>query len=169
MKKILIVSGLVIITVAGFLLVSSNKPSEKAKILPVPTAKLQELVDIKASFSIYTNGALRIFTDPRYHNLSSEVYIHPSKPNVVNVKKEGITWGDFFKTLPMKLEKGCLVTGTGQTYCNNEKYSLKFYINGIENSSALEETISNRDKLLVSYGLKNDPALNSQVSQIPDL
>ena len=86
-----------------------------------------------------------------YHNLSSNVYISAADPSQVHVKRKGTTWADFFATLPMKLSKDCLVTGTKQTFCTNDSYKLKFFINDKENPNALDEEIKEGDIFKVLY------------------
>ena len=122
--------------------------------LPDELSKLedsQKEANIAAAFEIYTNGAKRIFTDPKYHNLSADVYITAQDPSIIYVKKEAITWDDFFKTLPMNLSKDCLVTGTKQTFCTGENGILRFYINGAENRDTLDLVIQNQDNLTVKF------------------
>jgi len=104
-----------------------------------------------AEFTITTNGTQRIFTDKKYHNLSTDVYIESENPSVLQVKKPGITWSDFFATLPMSLTKDCLVTGTGQIFCANDTSELKFWLNGEEFPDALEQRIQPEDSLRVEY------------------
>jgi hypothetical protein len=116
---------------------------------PVPS--VEPNIEVTATFKIITNGTTRIFSDPRYHNLSKDVYITLQNPNTIVVKKTDIKWSDFFKTLPMSLDKNCLVTGTKQTFCTNENGKLYFYINNIENPNALDNPIRNNDFLLVEY------------------
>ena len=125
---------------------------------PTPTTfeisptKTEEKVDITASFEIYTNTTKRVFSASMYHNLSQDVYITADNPSIVHVKRAGITWHDFFATLPMQLSKECLVTGTKQTFCTGQEGSLRFYINDIENPNALDEIINEGDSLRVTYG-----------------
>lgn len=61
-----------------------------------PSTTLQ-IVDKQASFAIFTHGTFRVFTATMYHNLSKEVYIEASNPNIVLVRKTGVTWNDFFQ------------------------------------------------------------------------
>ena len=63
-------------------------------------SKTSQIVNKKASFAIFTNGTFRLFTAAMYHNLSEDVFIQADNPNIVHVKKTGITWDVFFKTLP---------------------------------------------------------------------
>jgi hypothetical protein len=108
-------------------------------------------IDIKATFEIYTLGTKRVFTSNMYHNLDNDVYISSDDPSVVHVKRSGTTWADFFETLPMELTKDCLTTGTSQTFCTNDDYELKFFINDNQNPNALDEEINNDDELTVLY------------------
>lgn len=147
---------LIIVCVIGLIiyLKQSQKYTLQTNIQSSPTPVLINTptpANFTASFEIYTLGTKRIFTDTKYHALSSDVYITAENPSVIYVKKEGVRWFDFFETLPMKLEKDCIVTGTMQTFCTNEKHKLKFYINGYEDPSALEKTINSFDNLKVVY------------------
>ena len=109
-------------------------------------------VDKQASFDIFTNGTFRVFTASMYHNLSEDVYIQADNPNLVHVKKAGITWNDFFKTLPFSLTKDCLITGSRETFCSTQTKKLKFTLNGENTPNALDLEIKQNDKLVVSYG-----------------
>lgn len=161
---LIIVIGIILGAFANpFVQVDSKIPNS---IPPSPTSKL---VNYKASFAIFTNGTFRIFTDPKYHNLSPEVFLETPHVNVINVKKDGVTYQDFFNTLPMKLDKNCLITGTNQTFCTGEKNKLRFFINGEEDPNALEKVISEGDKLLVTFGDLTDAQIESQNQKIPNL
>ncbi len=155
------VATLFIATIIGATVVFFfNRPIEKTKTPSIQQSTTsatdtRQGVDIQASFAIFTNGTKRIFTDSKYHNRSPDVYIESENPDVVKVKKTGSTWDDFFKTLPMKLDKQCLTTGTGQVFCSNNNVTLKFYLNGQLDQDALNKVITNGDKLLVSYGTED--------------
>lgn len=151
-------SWLAIIAICFIILgaVSVNIFLKPNKDILTPTLESQtkttpKLVDITAQFEIYTNGTKRIFTDPKYHKQSSEVYIELSDPSLIHVKKAGISWANFFDTLPMKLTDKCLTTGTGQVFCTNETSKLKFYINSVEQPNALNQIINQDDMLIVKY------------------
>lgn len=147
---------IVLITLGGSFLYFSKDENmsniEIPKATSSPTTQTDS-VEITAKFRIVTNGTTRVFSDKKYHNQSLDVYIDPENTTFVVVKKSGTTWSDFFKTLPspMKVEKDCLTTGTGQTFCTNEKQKLVFKLNDIEDSEALTKEIKNLDYLLVEY------------------
>ena len=151
MRNILLV--VVVIVFGIFLVAFTNKGQTETTQVKGPEDTPSNVVfqEYKAEFEIITNGTARIFTDPKYHSLSPNVYIEKENPNAVIVKTENIKWSDFFATLPMKLDKNCLTTGTGQTFCTGNGKYLKFFINGIENPTALDETIKNNDSLQITF------------------
>ena len=158
--KVIALIILVLIGLASFIFYNNsiNKTSEQ-----VP--KAEERVDYKASFIIFTNGTLRDFSEPKYHNRSEDVYITSENPTEVIVKRKGITWQDFSNTLPtpMKLTKDCLTTGTDQAFCSNEKGSLKFYLNGKREDDFLLKEIKNGDKTLITYGSESEEQVQMQL------
>lgn len=145
--------GMYFFSTQGSKILTKTKPSEFSTTpLGSPTNSPSPEVDYSAGFAIITNGTVRIFSAPMYHNLSDEVFIQADNPNVVHIKKTGVTWNDFFDTLPLKLTKECLITGTKQTFCTNTDTKLRFSLNGIENTNALDTQIEAGDQLLVTFG-----------------
>jgi len=169
---------LIIFLVLGFLIVvsviffSREKPERSGDprtITPIsksPSIKTEK-TDHAASFAIFTNGTFRVFTASMYHNLSQDVFIEANNPNIVNVKKSDTTWNDFFATLPFKLDKNCLTTGTGQTFCTGSGGSLRFYLNGKEDANSLDKKIVEGDQLLISYGSETEDQIKLQQQKIP--
>jgi hypothetical protein len=125
-----------------------SSPTIPAVTTPAPTAAPTEY---EASFEIYTNGTKRIFTDPKYHQQSPDAYLTLENPGTIYVKKAGITWDAFFKTLPFSVTSDCLITGTKQTFCSNTTSKLRFYINGTEMPDALGQEIKAGDMLKITY------------------
>lgn len=169
MKKIVlaVVTVVVVLLLIIFNPFSTNKQSNPEIAFSPHPSPPREQITKRASFAIFTNGTFRIFTDPKYHHLSSDVYLRPEEPNVIYVKKLGVTWDDFFKTLPMSLTPDCLTTGTGQTFCSSSTQQLKFYLNGQPDQAALEKVIEDSDSLLVSYGSQTPSEIAKQLQQIP--
>lgn len=122
---------------------------EIGNLTPDPSVKSP----FTASFEIYTLGTKRDFSDKKYHNASIDAYIEDAFPNNVIVNKDGITWQEFFATLPVpfKITSECLYTGTGQTFCNSETATLYFFLNDSEEPKALRKPISANDSLIIRY------------------
>lgn len=123
----------------------------------------------QAAFAIFTNGTFRVFTQAMYHNRSTGVFIEAPNPNIVQVNKDGITWGDFFNTLPFKLTSQCLTTGTGETFCEGKNGRLRFYLNGFKTDNLLDLLINPGDQALITFGNENDAQIQNQILQIPQI
>ncbi|MBI2594487.1 hypothetical protein HYW39_02195 [Candidatus Curtissbacteria bacterium] len=150
-KLILGITSLILISLA--VLVTSkfqNKETTAPNFEFTPLVQDQE-VDIKATFTIITNGITRNFNAKMYQNLSTDVYIEASNPTIVYVKKKGATWDDFFTTLPMTLTKDCLTTGTKETFCTGQGGTLRFYLNDNEDKDLLDGEIKDADKVLIQF------------------
>ena len=133
----------------------TTAPSTSASATPVTLELGDEPslqpTDFTARFEIFTNGTKRIFTDAKYHNQSNDVYIEKLNPQLIFIKQAGVTWSDFFSTLPFSITKDCLVTGTKQTFCTTETKKLYFYLNDQENPDVLDTIIAPNDSLRVEY------------------
>lgn len=144
---------------------SPTNPEPSPTPLPTNSPEFVERNDL-AGFGIYTHGTFRVFTNPRYHNKSEDIYITKDNPYVINIKKPGATWGDFFKTLPMNLTSDCLTAGTGEKFCNGEKGTLKFYVNGERVDNFLERKIEDGDRALISFGKEADEQIEKQMEAV---
>ena len=152
--RALIISAVIIILLLLFgLIVFNNSQSSKiSNPVPTPTPTfLDEKINLKASFTIITGNIIRSFKAEKYHNQSSDVYIQSDDPTTIHVKKAGVTYDDFFKTLPMKLTSDCLVAGDGETLCSGSSGTLKFYLNDTETPDLLEKQIKEGDKALIKF------------------
>lgn len=168
MSKILILAAVIFVAfILGYIFYSNTATMTDSTVstnnsLAQNTPTLA--TEIEAYFAIFTNGTFRIFTSPMYHNLSPDAYIEANNPHTVHVKKAGITWGDFFSTLPFELRSDCLTTGTGQTFCTGDNGTLKFYINGVQDDDALSAEIKDGDKLLVTFGTESEEEIRQQLN-----
>ena len=176
MNKTVIIGIILLITVLlGLTFVSNKQKESKAPLLeqvqqqPTSISEQTLAVDKQASFAIFTNGTFRVFTASMYHRLSPDVYIEASNPNIVKVKKAGVTWNDFFQTLPFSLTKNCLTTGTKETFCTNQNKTLKFYVNGVKTNKLLDKVINDGDKALVSYGEDSERQIQEQIDKLSKL
>ena len=158
MKRLLfLVIAAFVIVFAGLVLLSGDEvrqqevPRDKAAESELQATPLPTMTEYTAEFEINTLGTKRTFTNSRYHDLSEDVYIPAENPDIVVVKDFNATWAELFDSLPMSLNKECLITGTNQTFCTNETNQLRFYIKDIEDENALDRKIKEGDVLRVVY------------------
>ncbi|MFZ5424878.1 MAG: hypothetical protein ACOZAO_03680 [Patescibacteria group bacterium] len=110
---------------------------EEAEVIPQDAQNYP----YKATFTIYTNGLERTFSNAMYLNQNDVVYIDSVNSKEVIVTEPNVTWQMFFDTLPFSLKKDCLVTGLGETFCNGDGGNLIFILNSKETPNALELAI----------------------------
>jgi len=175
-----LVHGVVVITLFAVSYYIVTNSGRKTTVISVPkesieaesmrpesrSSSMPQIVDNQASFAIFTNGTFRVFTATMYHNLSPDVFIEANNPHLIQIKKDGLTWNDFFSTLPLKLTRDCLTTGTGQTFCSGSKDTLKFYINATRYEDALNNKINQSDKLLITYGNETEEQIQKQLDKL---
>lgn len=141
---------LIVLGFGGYYFWDSTKQNQPVKVnTSASTAPVS--YDKTATFSVETNGITRNFSDPKYHNQSSDVYIDASNPNLIHIRKEGITWGEFFNSLPMELSRECLITGDGEKFCDVKDGTLKLYLNGSEDPNFLQKEIIHDDHVIVRF------------------
>ena len=75
--------------------------------------------------------------------------------------------GVFFMSLGMSLNKECLVIPDAEKYCTDAKNTLKFFVNGTRNDQFDAYVFNDKDKLLVSYGPKDEDTA-SQLQSVTD-
>lgn len=165
---------ILVVLLASIYLVLFNTPTQESEPDQNQLPTQQQFKPFTASFFIITNTTERNFSAPMYHNLSEEVYITQENPQTIYVQKSRITWKDFFSTLPMGLSSSCLITGTGQTFCDGDPISsvsaqtnrLSFILNGKNVPQVLEQEIQPNDVLLISYGSLSNKELEEQHADI---
>ena len=176
MKKTVTIGIIIFFVILfGFIFISNRREEPRSPLLdetqqqPASVSTQNQAVDKQAYFAIFTNGTFRIFTAAMYHNLSKDAYIEASNPNIIKVKKDDVTWNDFFSTMPFKLTDECLTTGTGQTFCTGNGGTLRFYLNGEKKEHVLDRIIKNRDALLVTFGNESEEAIKKQLRKVYNL
>ncbi len=146
--------GLVIIAIFFFVFLKTQKtnldnPTPKPILNSEQPTSINQ--NIQAEFTIITGNITRNFSNPKYHHQSADVYIEKENPHIIHVKKNNITWQDFFNTLPMNLTNQCLLTGDGEKLCDGESGKLEFFLNGKNTPSLLNQIIKSQDKALIIY------------------
>ena len=97
-------------------------------------------------------------------------YIHfeGNDGNTIHRHADNVTLGFLFETLDMELTDECLTIPDGRYFCNEEadRFSLKFFVNGQKVDSLSEYVLSNKDRILISYGFEDDDQVDSQLDEL---
>lgn len=136
-----------------------------------PEAKIGRLGSqhIHADWKIYINGdpfdlsAVSHMQRMREDNsVSSFIHVDSGSPppektgDLLHMHATGVPLSLFFESIGMKLTKDCLEISSTEKYCNDNKNTLKFYVNEKQNDLYEGYVFSDLDKILVSYGPKNE-------------
>lgn len=161
---------IVLLSVSLFPLSLESKKSVPARsnsgsLKEEPESNLPVNEPVAATFLIYLHGLPKELKNADFFNQSSRVFISTANPRVVQVKTLGVTWDDFFETLPMTFSKECLVSEVNQEFCTYNDLKLYYYLNGKEEEDIFSKEIKNGDKLLVTYGDLTKAEINYQLSQ----
>ena len=116
-----------------------------------------------ADFAVYINNERINFALPGYMLKSDYVHLENMGGDKIHKHATGVTLGYFFKTIGVEISSEC-ITIEKKEFCNSNEKSLRFYINGIKDDSALEHEIRDGDVYIISYGTAEEAF--EQLSQI---
>lgn len=174
--KLVSIILVVAVLLGGFLFWQNYQKQNLAENVGTVTQNLEispspKPIHIHAAFLVFSNSTYRPFTNPKYHERRTEVHLNASNPRVIHIHAGGITWRDFFDSMPspMKVSADCLIAGTGEKFCNQGNKILKFYLKGErKDASILSREIKDGDRFLMSYGAENEEQIQKQIEQVPD-
>lgn len=106
------------------------------------------------------------FSAPAYQIKSSWIHFEGNDGTTVHKHATGVTLGYLFETLGLGLDDQCYEFQDGRSFCTNEDYSLKFFINGEQVDSIIEYEIQEDDKILISYGAETAEEIESQLLEL---
>ena len=131
---------------------------------------------------------VRIFGDkfdfavPSYQIKNSWIHFEDSDGSTIHRHSSGVTLGFLFDTLnivvgwesigynePFDSSKPvdpCFIFPDGRQFCNNEDYSLKFYINHELVKDIYNYVIEEGDRILITYGSETPEQIEEQLREL---
>ena len=106
------------------------------------------------------------FSAPAYQIKSAWIHFEGNDGTTIHKHATGVTLGYLFETLGLGLDDQCFEFHDGRSFCTNEDYSLKFFINGEEVNDIRSYEPSDDDKVLISYGAETPEELESQLLEL---
>lgn len=106
------------------------------------------------------------FSAPAYQIQASWIHFEAGDGTTIHKHATGVTLGYLFESLRLGLDDQCFVLRDGQSFCTNEDYSLKFFINEEQVSDIREYEIMEGDKILISYGAESSQEIESQLLEL---
>lgn len=130
-----------------------------------------------ADFAVFIDGNRIDFSQEKYMSTDTDpkhpfTHVHDGNGNVMHRHKPGVTIGEFFASLNIKLTPDCFTLDTGEQYCTENSKSWKMFVNGQEVPLSPAFEFQDLDQILLTYGsgdtqkqlrqLSNDACLYSQ-------
>jgi len=106
------------------------------------------------------------FSAPAYQIKSSWIHFEGRDGSTVHKHATGVTLGYLFETLALGLDDQCFVFQDGRSFCTNEDYSLKFFVNDKQTSDIRDLEITEDDRILITYGAETPEEIESQLLEL---
>ena len=115
---------------------------------------------------------VRIFGDkfdfniPRYQNISYWMNFEAPYDDIIHIHSDRDTIGFLYETLNFKIDDQCFIFPDGRDFCTDKKYSLKYFVNGIQVPGISDYDVIDGDRILISYGPETKEELNLQLEEL---
>jgi len=123
----------------------------------------------------HTSILVRIFGDkfdfssPAFQIKSSWIHFEGQDGDTIHRHSTGVTLGYLFGTLGLTVNDECFVFPDGRQFCNNDDYSLKFFINHQQVPDIAGYVGNENDRVLISYGNESPEEIDAQLLELDNL
>ncbi len=159
-EYIITLMGIFLFVVIGIVYFSQNNGITRNAVA------IDKIVHEHADFKVYINGEFLDFAKEKYMIKAKEVHIEDMNGIKIHKHTSGITLEYFFKTLGFEFNKECFVLDGGESYCNENNKTIKFYVNGKRNHKYGDYKIKDGDKYLISYGNETEEEIQKQLESV---
>ncbi|MEW6043593.1 MAG: protein-disulfide isomerase [Thermoproteota archaeon] len=122
-----------------------------------------------ASILVRIHGDKFDFSLPPYQVKSPYIHFEGEDGNTIHRHASNVPLGFLFESIQIGLTDECFIfpDQTPQhTFCTDENYSLKFYVNHEKVDSIVDYVIEEDDRILISYGNQNQTQIDEQLREL---
>jgi len=131
---------------------------------PTPSISSGAGYHVHANIKVIVNGKAIDFSQDKYQSKegkerSEYIHFHDNVGDVIHIHKSGMTLGDLFTSIGMKLTSTCLTDDLKNEYCKKDASPgafLSMWVNGRENTSFDTYMPNDLDRILISYDSTGD-------------
>jgi len=106
------------------------------------------------------------FSGPAFQIKSPWIHFEGRDGSTIHKHATGVTLGFLFDSLRIGLDDQCYVFPDGKSYCTNEDYTLKFFINEEQVSDIVDYEVSEGDKVLIIFGAETPEEIDGYLLQL---
>ena len=121
---------------------------------------------IHASLLVSIFGDKFDFSTPNYQVKTPWIHFENQDGDTIHRHSTGVELEFLFNSMSVGVDENCFVFPDGRQFCNNEDYSIKFYINDQLVKDIRQYVIQEDDRILISYGNEDQLAIEKQLAEL---
>ena len=121
---------------------------------------------IHASLLVSVFGDKFDFSTPNYQVKTPWIHFENQDGDTIHRHSTGVELEFLFNSMSVGVDENCFVFPDGRQFCNNEDYSIKFYINDQLVKDIRQHVIQEDDRILISYGNEDQLAIEKQLAEL---
>ena len=121
---------------------------------------------IHASMLVNIFGDKFDFSTPNYQVKTSWIHFENQDGDTIHRHSTGVELEFLFNSMSIALDDKCFGFPDGRQFCNNDDYSLKFYINQQKVEDIRKYIVQDDDRILITYGNEDQLAIDKQLSEL---
>ena len=121
---------------------------------------------IHASLLVNIFGDKFDFSTPNYQVKTSWIHFENQDGDTIHRHSTGVELEFLFNSMSIALDDKCFGFPDGRQFCNNDDYSLKFYINQQKVEDIQKYVVQDDDRILITYGNEDQLAIDKQLSEL---
>jgi len=106
------------------------------------------------------------FSGPAFQIKSSWIHFEGRDGTTIHKHATGVDLEFLFDSLRIALDDQCYVFPDGKSYCTQEDYTLKLFINEEQTSDIRDYEIMEDDKILIIYGAETPEEIDAYLLQL---
>lgn len=130
-------------------------------------------VHVHADFLMILNDEPFDLTQDKYQSKvgdikHADIHLHDNQGNIIHRHAEGVTFGDFLRSIGFLFTEECLTLDTGEKYCAADDKVLTLFVNSEARSPIDDYVIEDNDRVLLYFGEKESPDIAGYLGSITD-
>jgi len=106
------------------------------------------------------------FDGPAFQIKTPWIHFESRDGSTIHKHATGVTLGYLFDSLSIGLDDQCYVFPDGKSFCTNEDYTLKFFINGEQVSDIRDHDSTEDDRVLIIFGAETPEEIDGYLLQL---
>ena len=123
-------------------------------------------VNIQAGILTMIYGQQFDYSSTAYQVKNAYIDFEKENGETIHMHAANVTLGFLFNSLNIGLTDKCFTFPDKRTFCTDDKYSLKLFVNHHQLQDISNYVIKQNDRVLISYGNENSTQISNQLAQL---